>query len=35
VEIESQLRAGHPDVDGLLLALADWGGELRLLEKEV
>jgi hypothetical protein len=33
-EIESQLRAGHPDVTGLVLALSDWRAELRLLEKE-
>ena len=29
--IEAQLRAGHPDVEGLCRALADWCGELRLL----
>jgi hypothetical protein len=29
------LRAGHPDVEGLCLALADWSGELRLVEKEL
>ena len=29
--IEAQLRAGHPDVEGLCRALADWSGELRLL----
>jgi hypothetical protein len=33
-EIESQLLAGHPDLEGLLLALSDWSAELRLLEKE-
>jgi hypothetical protein len=33
--IEAQLRAGHPDVQGLCLALADWSAELRLLEEEV
>ena len=26
-----QIRAGHADVGGLCLALADWSGELRLL----
>ena len=26
------LRAGHPDVEGLCLALADWSAELRVLE---
>jgi hypothetical protein len=34
-EIEAQLRAGHPDVKGLCLALADWSGEIRLIEKEL
>jgi|SRR5579862_835436 len=29
--IEAQLRAGHPDVAGLCLALADWHAELRLI----
>jgi hypothetical protein len=33
-EIESQLRAGHSDLAGLILALSDWSTELRLLEKE-
>ena len=32
--IEEQLRAGHPDVHGLCLALADWSEELRILEGE-
>ena len=30
--IEEQLRGGHPDLQGLCLALADWSGELRILE---
>jgi hypothetical protein len=30
---EAQLRAGHPDVQGLCLALADWSAELRILER--
>jgi hypothetical protein len=30
-EIERTLREGHPDVEGLLLALADWGTERRLV----
>src|ERR1022692_4401919 len=30
--IEGQIRAGHPDLQGLCLALADWSGELRLLK---
>jgi hypothetical protein len=32
--IEEQLRAGHPDLQGLCLALADWAAELRILEGE-
>jgi hypothetical protein len=32
--IEDQLRAGHPDVQGLCQALADWSAELRILEAE-
>jgi nucleotide-binding universal stress UspA family protein len=31
-EVESLLRAGHPDVEGLCLALADWSAELRVLK---
>ncbi len=31
---EAQLRAGHPDMQGLLLCLADWHTERRLIEKE-
>ena len=31
-ECEALLRAGHPDVEGLCLALADWSAELRILE---
>ena len=34
VEIEALIRAGHPDVEGLCLALSDWSAELRLLEGE-
>jgi hypothetical protein len=30
--IEAQIRAGHPDLEGLCLALADWSGEMRLLQ---
>lgn len=30
--IQAELRAGNPDVGGLLLALADWHAELRLRE---
>ena len=32
VEIERQLREGHPDMAGLCLALRDWSAELRILE---
>ncbi|HLN00867.1 MAG TPA: hypothetical protein VK335_16380 [Bryobacteraceae bacterium] len=31
-EIEALLLAGHPDIQGLCLALADWSAELRLIE---
>jgi hypothetical protein len=30
--IEAQICAGHPDLMGLCLGLADWSGELRLLQ---
>jgi hypothetical protein len=33
-EIEDQLRAGHLDLQGLCLALADWSAELRILQAE-
>lgn len=33
-EIEAQLRSGHRELHGLLLALADWHAELRLLQGE-
>jgi hypothetical protein len=29
---ELLLRTGHPDVDGLCQAIADWSAELRLIE---
>jgi len=32
---ETALRAGHPDVQGLCLALADWSMELRILEGQL
>jgi hypothetical protein len=32
--IETMIRAGHPDLRGLCLALSDWAGELRMLEAE-
>jgi hypothetical protein len=31
---ESLLLAGHPDVEGLCMALADWSSDLRILEAE-
>jgi hypothetical protein len=32
--IEAEIRAGNPDVQGLVLALSDWSAELRILEAE-
>ena len=32
--IEAELRAGNPDVMGLLLALADWHAKLQILRDE-
>ena len=32
--VELLLRAGHPDIEGLLLALVDWSTERRLLRAE-
>ncbi len=34
-DIEDQLRAGRPEVEGLCLALRDWSGELRMIEREL
>ena len=31
---EALLRNGHPDIEGLCLALSDWSAELRILEGE-
>jgi hypothetical protein len=31
---EGALRSGHPDVQGLCLALADWSAELRIILEE-
>ena len=31
---EAQLRSGHPDLRGLIMALMDWHAELRLLQRE-
>jgi hypothetical protein len=33
-EIESQIRSGNRDLQGLCLALGDWSAELRLVEGE-
>jgi hypothetical protein len=33
-ECEQLLRDGHPEVEGLCLALIDWSGELTLLREE-
>jgi hypothetical protein len=33
--IEALICAGHPDLQGLCLALSDWRGELRLIEQEM
>ena len=33
-EIEQQLRDGHPQVEGLCLALADWSAELRVIHRQ-
>lgn len=33
-EAEALLRAGHPDVAGLCLALHDWAQELQILQRE-
>jgi hypothetical protein len=33
--IEMTIRAGHPDLRGLCLALSDWWGELRMIEQEM
>jgi hypothetical protein len=33
-EMEQLLRSGHPDVEGLLLALADWRAERGLILSE-
>ena len=32
--MESQIRAGHLDIQGLCLALADWSAELSILIAE-
>ena len=32
---EALIRVGHPDLQGLCLALSDWHAELRLIEQEM
>ena len=32
--MEAEILAGHPDVEGLCRALADWSAELRILQNE-
>jgi hypothetical protein len=34
-DAERLLRAGHPDVAGLCMALSDWSTELRILEGQI
>ena len=31
-DAERLLRSGHPDIEGLCMALSDWSAELRILE---
>jgi hypothetical protein len=33
--IEALIGAGHPDLQGLCLALSDWYAESRLIEREM
>ena len=33
--IEAVIGDGHPDLEGLCLALSDWWAELRLIEQEI
>jgi hypothetical protein len=32
--VEALLRAGHPEIQGLVLALSDWSQERRLIQDE-
>jgi len=34
-QVEQLLRRGHQDVEGLVLALTDWGMERRLIERDL
>jgi hypothetical protein len=33
-EVEKLILAGHPDLQGLCLALSDWSTELKMIEQE-
>jgi len=33
--LEDAIRAGHPDLEGLCLALSDWSAELRMVAQEI
>ena len=33
--VEALLRAGHPEIQGLVLALSDWSQERRLIQDEI
>jgi hypothetical protein len=33
-EVEALIRAGHPDLEGLCRALADWWAEVRILRRQ-
>jgi len=35
VHAKAQLLAGHPDIEGLCMALSDWSEEKRMIEAEV
>ncbi len=35
VAVEAEIVAGHPDVEGLCLALSDWSVELRIFKREL
>jgi hypothetical protein len=32
--IETLLLGGHPDIEGLCMALSDWSAEVRILEEQ-
>ena len=34
-EIEAMIRSGHPDIEGLCMALSDWRMELRLIQSRL